>query len=195
MTSTSTTLDPTTASRTRGPAAPSCPRSKETARRSAPSPTSFCKIRPKYSAASTGRGSAKIGLGQFEAAIADSDQALQLQPEDPDLYYSRGIAQSVPGRFRGATVDFDQTLRLEPDDAYAYERRGFAWAGPGLGGEALADLQGLLELANGTKNSDLIASIEQRTQEFKQECRGSGARRRCCEPGSRHRRRERVFSA
>jgi len=169
ITSRSTTRDPTTANRTRGPAAPSCPPPKQTARRSAPSPTSFSKIRPEYGAASIGRDSAKIGLDQYEAAKAGSDQALQLQPKDPDLYCSRGIASSVPGCFGGAaTVDFDQALRLEPDDAYAYERRGFAWAGPGLCGEALAGLQGLLELANGTKNSDLIASIEQRIQEFEQ---------------------------
>ncbi len=168
MTSTSTTLHPTTANRSRGPAAPSRPPPKETAR-SALSPTSFSRIPPKYSAASTGRGSAKIGLGQFEEAIADSDQALQLQPEDPDVYNNRGIAQSVLGRFRGPTVDFDQTLRLEPDDAYDYDSRGFAWTGPGLCGEALAGLQGLLELANGKKNSDLTAGIEQWIQEFEQE--------------------------
>ena len=86
-------------------------------------------IRPKYRAASIGRRSAKIGLGQYEAAITDSDQALQLQPKDPDVHYIRGIAQAVPGRFRGATVDFDQTLRLEPDDAMT--TTGAALPGPG----------------------------------------------------------------
>lgn len=82
-----------------------------------PHQPAFARYRTKYGAASIGRGSAKIGLGQFEEAIADSEQTLQLQPEAPDVQSSRGIAQSVPGRFRGATVDFDQTLRLEPDGA------------------------------------------------------------------------------
>ena len=137
MTSTSTTLDPTAADRTRGPAAPTCPRSMQTARRSAPSPTSFSRIRPQYSAASIGRGSAKIGLGQFEEAIADSDQALQLQPEDPDVYCSRGIAQSVPGRFRGATVDFVRTLRLAPDDAMTTTVAALPGPGPVYAGRRL----------------------------------------------------------
>ena len=101
----------------------------------------------------------------------------------------------MSGRFRGATVDFVQTLRLETDDAYAYDSLGFAWAGPGLCGEAIAGLKGLLELANGKKNSDLTAGIEQRIQEFEQEGRWPGARHRCCEPGSRQWRRERVSSA
>jgi len=68
----------------------------------------------------------------------------------------------------GAIVDFCQTLRLEPDDAYDDYSRGSALSGPGLGGEALAGSQGLLQLANGRKNSDLTASIEQRTQESEQ---------------------------
>lgn len=94
-------------------------------------------MRPKYSAASTGRGSAKIGLGQYEAAKADFEQTLQLQPEDPDFCYSRGIAQSVPGRFRGATVDFVQTLRLAPDDAMTTTVAALPGPGPVYAGRRL----------------------------------------------------------
>ena len=123
-------------------------------------------IRPKYTAAYIGRGDARIGLGQYEEAIADFDQALQLQPDDPNVQYSRGIAKFMLGRYRGAIADFDQAIRLQPHKAYTHYLRGQAKSSIGLHKEAIADWQASLELANEANDSDLIASIERRIQEY-----------------------------
>ena len=121
---------------------------------------------PKYTAAYIGRGNAKIGLGQYEEAIDDFDQALQLQPDDPDVYYNRGFAKFMLGRYQGAIVDFDQVIRLRPRYAYAFYIRGEAKSNIGLYEEAIADWQASSELAKETDNRDLISDIEQRIQEF-----------------------------
>ena len=74
------------------------------------------------------RGNAKYAQGRYEAAIADYNQTISLQPDYASAYYNRGLAKYAQGRWRhrAAISDFDEAIRLQPDNAGAYDYRDIA---------------------------------------------------------------------
>ncbi|MEB3355299.1 MAG: tetratricopeptide repeat protein, partial [Synechococcales bacterium] len=80
---------------------------------------------------------AQYELKNYQAAIADYDQAIQLQPDDASAYYNRGFARYDLGNKQGAIADYDQAIQLQPNDALAYNNRGNARS-------ALDDKQGAI---------------------------------------------------
>jgi len=74
------------------------------------------------------RGKARYDNGQYEAAIADCNEALRIKPDDFKAYDNRGVAKSRLGQYKSAIADFDAALRIKPDSATAYSNRGVAKA-------------------------------------------------------------------
>ena len=75
-------------------------------------------IDPDHAAAYSNRGAAKAYLSQYEAAIADYDEAIRLQPDYASAHFNRRRCQSLLKPIRGAPVaDYDEAIRLQPDDA------------------------------------------------------------------------------
>ena len=86
------------------------------------------------------RAQASLEAGQFEAAITDFSQALELDPENADIYYWRGLAFKALQNFKRAIVDFDQALKLNADLTAAYLERGDSYLQTGDFWQALTDL-------------------------------------------------------
>ena len=62
------------------------------------------------------RGDSHLYLKQYELAIQDFDQVIQLGPEDEDAaYFTRGGAYHRLGQYERAIEDFDQAIRLDPE--------------------------------------------------------------------------------
>jgi tetratricopeptide (TPR) repeat protein len=63
--------------------------------------------------------------GEFERAASHLERAVELAPEDPDLWASLGSAREGAADFEGAIEAFETALRLETDDLRrtALERR------------------------------------------------------------------------
>ena len=57
-------------------------------------------------------GIAKAGLGQFEEALADYDEAIRLNPYYDEAYYNRGHVKIELNRIEEARQDFDKTFHL-----------------------------------------------------------------------------------
>ncbi len=70
------------------------------------------------------RGIAKYDNGQYEAAIADYNEALRIKPDDFKAYDNRGIAKVRLRQYKSAIADFDAALRIKPDSATTYGNRG-----------------------------------------------------------------------
>jgi tetratricopeptide (TPR) repeat protein len=62
------------------------------------------------------RGYAKLRKGGLDGAIADCDQAIQLDPKLSLAYVNRGLAKAQKGDFDGAIADCDQAIQLDPID-------------------------------------------------------------------------------
>ncbi len=74
------------------------------------------------------RGLAKAKLSDYKGAIADYDQALQIDPQFAGACNNRGIAKAELSDYKGAIADFEQTLQIDPQLAMAYNNRGRAKA-------------------------------------------------------------------
>jgi tetratricopeptide (TPR) repeat protein len=88
---------------------------------------------PKDARAYANRCTARYKLGQYEAAIADFEAAIRLQPKlkaslaasMSDAYYRRARGRVEKGADTAATADLYQSVRLDRKNAAAYCELGF----------------------------------------------------------------------
>ena len=90
------------------------------------------------------QGREKHDLGQYEAAIADYDNAIRLKPDYVNAYYSRGLTKYYLGQYEAAIVDYDNVIRLKPDDADAYYDRALAKCNLGRYEAAIVDYDNVI---------------------------------------------------
>lgn len=102
-------------------------------------------------AAYVARSRLNANLFRFDAAIADVDAALALDPGNPALYVERGQRILLTYEWDRALADYNRALELDPNYADAYYDRGILYASVPEGLDArrraLADFQRYLALA------------------------------------------------
>lgn len=89
-------------------------------------------------------GSVPPVMGDPGALIAEYDQAIERNPNDPAAYHKRGLARAATGDQAAAIADFDQALALLADPrarSVVYSDRGIARARQGDPIAALADFE------------------------------------------------------
>lgn len=109
------------------------------------------------------RGQAKYNLDRYEAAIVDFDEALRLNPSDPESLDGRKDAEGILNFYEKGIAHFDEDIRQNPDDVKTYKNRGEINGFLGRMQEAKADFQKILEL---TTDTDIIAETEKHLQEL-----------------------------
>jgi tetratricopeptide (TPR) repeat protein/S1-C subfamily serine protease len=92
------------------------------------------------------RGNAKSALGNKQAAIADFDIAISLNPKFFESYNNRGVAKSDLGNKQGAIADFDMAIILNPKSAGGYINRGIVKSTIGNRQAAIAEFDRAIEL-------------------------------------------------
>lgn len=85
------------------------------------------------------RGAASAGRNDFDAAIADFDRAIVMDPQDAETRYQRGQAYLRSAKLRLAATDFDEAIKLKPDYVEALLTRGSLNLARGQEKEARAD--------------------------------------------------------
>ena len=78
------------------------------------------KLNPTFDDAYSIRGSAYQRNGQFDQAISDFSQAIEINPNDAMLYYNRGNAYSEKGLHNQAISDYEKAIELNQEFAIAY---------------------------------------------------------------------------
>ncbi|MBD2563125.1 MULTISPECIES: serine protease [Nostoc] len=109
-------------------------------------------------------GGAKADKGDYKGAIANYNQALQINSNNPDAYFRRGAAYNELKDYPAAFKDFEQVIRLTPKNAIAYAYRGFVRA-------QLKDYQG--SLADADKAISLNNDPKSRTSALSYAVRGT----------------------
>jgi len=89
----------------------------------------------------------------FQAALADFNQALSINPHMVEAYAARGTTYVSMGRPITALDDFNKALELKPDDAETLVNRGHAYMELSMYDLALADFNRAIEL-----DSSLVAA-------------------------------------
>jgi tetratricopeptide (TPR) repeat protein len=77
--------------------------------------------------------------GDYDQAIADFNQAIQLDPKNAKAYYKRGNAYGHKDEYDKAIADEDQAIQIDPKYVDAYLNRGWDYSSKGDYGKAVAD--------------------------------------------------------
>ena len=92
------------------------------------------------------RGIAYDDKGQYDRAIQDFDQAIQIDPNFASAFYNRGLAYYRKGLFDRAIQDYDQAIRLDANYATAFVNRGVVYARKGQHNRAIQDFDEAIRL-------------------------------------------------
>jgi len=86
------------------------------------------------------RGSAYLGLGQYDSAIDDLTKSINIQA-DALTYTLRGGAYEAKHRYDLAIPDFNAAIQLKPDLAELYLYRGVCLLAKGDTSDSIADFK------------------------------------------------------
>lgn len=109
------------------------------------------------------RGNAKYNLNQYEAAIADYDKALTIDPGDPEILSERQMVKNILNSYKERIAELDKKIQENPENVENYKIRGETKGFLGLMYEAKADFQKILEL---TTDTNIITEIRRHLQEL-----------------------------
>lgn len=76
-------------------------------------------------------GNDRLRAGDYDGAIADFTEAVQLNSRNPEACLHRGIAYAQQGSLRAAIADFTRALEIDPSLAEAHANLGGAWCNLG----------------------------------------------------------------
>jgi tetratricopeptide (TPR) repeat protein len=92
------------------------------------------------------RGIARHARGELDAARADFEKALEVDPRCAEAWNNRGAMRRATGDLAGALADFNRALEIHPRYAEAYNNRGIARHATGDVSGALNDFDKALEI-------------------------------------------------
>ncbi|TMJ31075.1 MAG: tetratricopeptide repeat protein [Alphaproteobacteria bacterium] len=99
-------------------------------------------------------GQAWMEANQAENAAAVQSRALDLKPQDVELWIDRGLSFAAMRAWPRAISDFDRALMLEPYKVEIYVLRAAAWRNAGNPAKAQADADRALTIA--PDNPDIL---------------------------------------
>ena len=79
----------------------------------------------QLSMALNNRGNAHLDADQYNQAIADFDEAINVNPEYAKPYNNRGLAKQLKGLYSDAIIDYKQAVKRDPVDLNALNN--LAW--------------------------------------------------------------------
>ena len=91
--------------------------------------------------------------GNYDVAIGDFTQVIQLNPKSEDAYNNRGAAYQTKGDDDKAIADFNQAVQLNPQDPRAYCNRGVAYTDKGNYDFAIGDFTQALQIDPKNENA------------------------------------------
>jgi serine/threonine protein kinase len=91
-------------------------------------------------------GIAHFNAKRYAEAIAACNQAIALDPNDPNAHYGRGVVYQYLKEYKLALVDYTRALELDPKYANAYYGRGVAYRNLKEYGRAIDDYTRVLKL-------------------------------------------------
>lgn len=103
------------------------------------------------------RGMNRCRQEEYEAAIKDFDQAIEINSNWAEAFYNRGLAYSKLAEHQKAIEDYTKALEINSDWADVYNNRGNAYYKLGDYEKAIADYDAAIKI-----NPELTAAIKNR---------------------------------
>jgi len=92
------------------------------------------------------RGAAHWRKRDFDAAIADENEAIEINPKLANAYMRRGAAYGDQGDIDRALADADKAIEIDPENMRAYSNRGLFRERKGDIAGAIADATRAIEI-------------------------------------------------
>ncbi len=108
--------------------------------------TQAMPINPQDAADYLKRGRNYLNRGDYDQAIADFNEVLQLNSTSAPAYFSRGRANKLKGNYDQALADYNEAIRLNPQMVAAYVNRGQIYNMADHYDDAIADFNQALQL-------------------------------------------------
>jgi tetratricopeptide (TPR) repeat protein len=83
---------------------------------------------------------------EYDLALAEFNEAIKLDANNPEGYYHRGRTFTSQGKYDEAVVEFNFAINKDPNYEEAYVSRGVAWAQKGQINQAITDFSKAIEL-------------------------------------------------
>ncbi len=87
------------------------------------------------------RGLIHLNAARLEAAGADFERALELNPRSPDAWFARGTLHLRRARLSEALADLDRAIALDPAYGSAYDKRCVVKVAQGRPADAIVDCE------------------------------------------------------
>ena len=110
------------------------------------------------------RARARLEHKEYQAALADLDEAIRRNPRDASALILRGTARTEQKQFDQALIDLDQAARISPSDPQVYLRRALVWQAKDQAEKADADLTRALEIDPENSEAHLVRGVVSRDQ-------------------------------
>jgi len=92
------------------------------------------------------KATANARLGEYQYAIQDYNQAIQINPRYLQAYNNRGLSYENLGEYQRAIQDFSQVIQINPQFAEGYSNRGIAYADLGEYERAIQDYSQAIQI-------------------------------------------------
>jgi tetratricopeptide (TPR) repeat protein len=99
-----------------------------------------------YSRIKNTTGAIEADKDQFTRAFAQFDEAIRLNPKNPEAFFNRGVAFGQTGQCDRALEDLNEAIRLNPNDPDYFTNRGSAHYRTGESNKAIADYNEAIRL-------------------------------------------------
>lgn len=107
--------------------------------------------------------------GNYKEAIAEFDDILRIDPQQPTIYYNRGHAREDMGDLAGALADYNMAIQLDPSYGVALNNRAILYGRLGKAAEAIADWSSMIKLEPTSSLAYYNRGVQQGRQEKFQE--------------------------
>ena len=84
--------------------------------------SSFGQTAKEYS----NKGVDKFLSGDYSGSITEYNKAIEINPNNSDIYYNRGASKSKLKNYKGAIIDYTKAIEINPNYGRAYGNRGIA---------------------------------------------------------------------
>ena len=71
-------------------------------------------------------GNKKFDEGDYQGAIDDYSKAIELDPENPEIYISRALCKKFSKDYKGAIDDSTKAIELDPENPARYITRAYS---------------------------------------------------------------------
>lgn len=116
-----------------------------------------------------------VEVDQYDAAMADCNQAIKLDPNLSDAYDRRAFCYAMKDQLDKAIADYTTAIKLNPTSAMAYHNRAIAYRKMGKLKEANKDMKQYMSMRPAREQKRLGNMVSLKAEEMQKEGNTRGA--------------------